>query len=49
MAKSKRTNTTVPPLPEGADFKDAVRAFLKTGAPPKNIGRQAKKKSAKKR
>ena len=39
MAKQKREDTTVPPLPEGSDFKDAVRAFLKTGAPPKNLGR----------
>jgi hypothetical protein len=50
MAKPKRKDTTVPSLPEGADFKDALRAFLKTGAPPKNLGRpKAKKKTAKKR
>jgi len=39
MVKRKVSDTTVPPLPEGADFKDALRAFLKTGAPPKNLGR----------
>jgi hypothetical protein len=50
MAKHKRADTTVPPLPEGQDFKDALRAFLKAGAPPKNLGRpKAKKKNAKKR
>jgi hypothetical protein len=50
MAKRKRTDTTVPPLPEGSDFKDVVRAFLKSGAPPKNLGRpKAKKETAKKR
>jgi hypothetical protein len=53
MAKTKhqRDSTTVPPLPEGTDFKDALRAFLKTGAPPKNLGRPKtkKQKAAKKR
>ena len=46
----QRTDTTAPPVLEGADFKDALRAFLKTGAPPKNLARsKAKKKTAKKR
>jgi hypothetical protein len=50
VAKRKRSDTTVPLLPEGSDFKDALRAFLKTGAPPKNLGRpKAKKKATKKR
>jgi hypothetical protein len=44
MAKRGREDTTVPPLPEGADFKDALRAFMKTGAPPKNLGRPKPKK-----
>jgi len=45
----KREDTTIPPLPEGTDLKDALRAFLKTGVPPKNLGRpKAKKKAAKK-
>ena len=48
MAKRQRADTTVPPLPEGLDFKDALRAFLKTGAPPKNLGRpEAKTKKLK--
>jgi hypothetical protein len=43
--RKQRADTTVPPLPEGKDFNDALRAFLKTGAPPKNLGRpKAKKK-----
>jgi len=50
MAKRKTTTTTIRPLPEGTGFKDALRAFIKTGSPPKNLGRpKAKKKSAKKR
>jgi hypothetical protein len=49
MSKRKREDTTVPQLPEGTDFKDALRAFLKTGAPPKNLGRPKAKKTAKKR
>jgi hypothetical protein len=45
--KKPHSDTTVPPLPEGSDFKDALRAFLKTGAPPKNLGRpKAKKRKA---
>jgi hypothetical protein len=50
MARRTRADTTIPPLPEGRDFKDTLRAFLKAGAPPKNLGRpKAKKKNAKKR
>jgi len=44
VAKRKRDDTTVPALPEGTEFKDALRAFLKTGAPPKNLGRPKPKK-----
>jgi len=49
MAKVKSTNVTIRPLPEGTGFKDALRAFMKAGTPPRNLGRpKAKKKSAKK-
>jgi hypothetical protein len=51
MPKRVVTDTTVPALPSGTRFKDALRAFLKTGAPPKNLGRPKaqKRKAAKKR
>ena len=48
MAKSTKTDTTVPPIK--GSFEDAVRAMLKTPPAPKNLGRsKAKKKVAKKR
>jgi hypothetical protein len=47
MAKRKNEDTTIPPI--SGSFEDAVKAFLKAPAPPKNLGRPAKKKAAKKR
>jgi hypothetical protein len=37
VAKSKRADTTVPPIK--GTFEDAVRAMLDTPPPPKNLGR----------
>ena len=42
MAKRKRGDTTIPPI--SGSFEDAVRALLKTPAPPKNLGRPKTKK-----
>ena len=48
MAKRKNVDTTVPPI--SGSFEDAVKAFLKAPAPPKNLGRpKSKKKPLKKR
>jgi hypothetical protein len=47
MAKRKNEDTTVPPI--SGSFEDAVKAFLKTPAPPKNLGRsKGKSKRGKK-
>jgi hypothetical protein len=40
-------DTTVQPI--NGTFEDALRAFLKAGAPPKNLGRPKAKKTAKKK
>jgi hypothetical protein len=40
-------DTTIPPITAG--FEDTLKALLRTPPPPKNLGRSAKKKTAKKR
>lgn len=46
MSKRKHKDTTVPPI--SGSFEDAVRALLKTPAPPKNLGRREAKGAKKK-
>lgn len=43
----KNADTTVPPI--DGSFEDAIKALLKTPAPPKNLGRPKTKKAEKKR